>query len=432
MDKTGKNNMGLDTITENDTIIVGVSGGVDSMVLLAKLLEAKDKMALRLVVVHINHTLRGKDANKDQLLVEEFCKKHGLDYVMYQENVEALAKERKNGFEEAGRVIRYQRFFEVMDKYNGDKIALAHHNDDAIETFFLKLFRGTGINGLASIIDQRLDGVVRPLLGMTKEEIYCYANDNDVPYNEDLTNTDSSYERNKIRNKLLPYIEKEMRVGAIDGITKTIQRVRKEQDFILEYTNTQLDQHLRSALGGYYIADGWLSSQHESIQYRIIYQTLIRLIGNEKGINEEKVYQTLGLSKTGTKVIINDDVSIERAPIGLYVYSIKAMQSMSYDVVENCALNSVAVYEYWDNIDKLSIRYPKPGDRVKLKGMKNLKRLNRYFIDEKVPSYQREYTPLLVDDQQIVAIVGYRQCEIIDKDEKTVIKPAVVTVVRTN
>ena len=157
-------------IQKGDKLVVGVSGGADSICLLFVLMELQKKLAFEMVVVHVNHGLRGESADADEAYVRKVCKEHGITCEVYRENVDLIAKERKQSTEEAGRDVRREAFGHTMEKHGGTKIALAHHMNDSVETFFMNLARGTGIQGMGGI--RPIAGVyIRPLLCLERREI---------------------------------------------------------------------------------------------------------------------------------------------------------------------------------------------------------------------------------------------------------------------
>ena len=159
-----------DMLKKEDKVITGVSGGADSICLLFVLLELQKKIPFELVVVHVNHGLRGEDADGDEAYVKELCKEHGIVCEIYSENVELIAKNRKQSTEEAGRYVRREAFQKAMQTHGGTKIALAHHKNDSVETFFMNLARGTGLKGLGGIRPV-VGEYIRPLLCLERKEI---------------------------------------------------------------------------------------------------------------------------------------------------------------------------------------------------------------------------------------------------------------------
>ena len=185
-------------------IIVGLSGGADSVALLHMLCGMKEEMAWDISAVHIHHGLRGEEADADQKFAEELCASLGVPCVVKQYDVKAEASLRKLGEEETGRLLRYAAFREAAGK-NG-YIAVAHHQKDQAETLLMRLCRGTGLTGLIGMSPVR-GNICRPLLFCSREEIEEYCRENDLLWREDATNSQDKYTRNKMRLKVLPVLE---------------------------------------------------------------------------------------------------------------------------------------------------------------------------------------------------------------------------------
>ena len=198
----------LDTIKENnlinkgDVIVVGVSGGPDSITLLTCLNKFKDYFEIKIICAHINHLIR-KDSTEDEQYVENMCKNMGIKCYVKRADVEKIAKEQKKGSEEVGRKIRYDFFDEVARKENANKIAIAHNMKDNAETMLLNIIRGSGLTGLEGIQAEEYGKYIRPLINCTREEIEEYCEKNNLQPRIDSTNKENIYRRNIIRNKLL-------------------------------------------------------------------------------------------------------------------------------------------------------------------------------------------------------------------------------------
>ena len=201
-----------------DKVVIGLSGGADSVCLFLLLTGLAKEFGLTLFPVHVNHNLRGEDALADQCFCEELCRQHGLTLTVVSAPVENLAKEHGWSLEEAGRNARYKAFAETAAKYRCNKTAVAHHKDDQAETVLFQMFRGSRLKGLAGM-EAKNDGLVRPLLCVTREEIEAYLQNKKQPYCIDYTNLEEDYTRNKIRHRILP-VAKETCGGAVEHIAE--------------------------------------------------------------------------------------------------------------------------------------------------------------------------------------------------------------------
>ena len=217
-------------IEKNDKVLVAVSGGPDSMCLLNILYNLKELLKIDLLVAHVNHMIRS-DAKDDADYVKKFCEIKDIQFFLKECNVIQKSKQERIGLEEAGRNVRYEFFREIANKYNIDKIAIAHNKNDLAETLIMNILRGTGTQGLKSI-SKKNDIYIRPLLNIEREKIEEYCEKNNLQPRIDSTNFVNTYTRNKIRNIVIPYIKKEFNPNIIEALVRLSQIAIEEQDFI--------------------------------------------------------------------------------------------------------------------------------------------------------------------------------------------------------
>ena len=206
-------------IENGDSIVIGVSGGPDSIALLDILLKMQNKINFKIYVAHINHMIR-QEALEDQKYVEEYCKNKNIECFVKQEEVQKIALEQKIGTEEAGRNVRYKFFNEILEKTKSNKIATAHTKNDNVETVLMNIIRGAGTIGLKGIEPIRDNKYIRPLINVKREEIEQYCEKYNLKPRIDKTNMENIYTRNKIRNLLIPYIKKEFNPNNRQTITE--------------------------------------------------------------------------------------------------------------------------------------------------------------------------------------------------------------------
>lgn len=241
----------LDTITkynmiqDNDKVVIGVSGGPDSIALLTILNKLKEKWNIKLYVAHINHRIR-KEAEEETEYVKDFCAKIGVEIYIKEINVEEEAKRLKIGTEEAGRNIRYAFFEEVLEKVGANKIATAHQKNDNAETVLMNIMRGTSIAGLKGIEKVRDGKFIRPLIECSREEIENYCKDNKLDPKYDKSNNENIYTRNKIRNLLIPYLQKEYNPNIIDTINRLADLAAQEEQFLNKVVEKEYEKLLIS------------------------------------------------------------------------------------------------------------------------------------------------------------------------------------------
>ena len=204
-------------LEESDTVIVGISGGPDSVALLLALMDIDriKKLNLALHLVHLNHRIRGREADADEKFVKNLAARFGLPVSIYRRDIKKIAAGRKKSIELVAREERYKIYKRVAQKVRAKKIALGHTADDNAETFFLNLMRGAGFTGLGGIPAKRRDEdgsdtfIIRPLLELSREEVLTFLKEKSETYRLDSSNLQTHYIRNKIRHKLIPFIEKE-------------------------------------------------------------------------------------------------------------------------------------------------------------------------------------------------------------------------------
>ena len=280
------------TLIENgDILVLGVSGGPDSITMLDILNEIKndDKINLNfeIIVCHINHMIR-EEANEDEEYVKKYCNKKNIQFYSESIDVKKLANNNKTGVEETGRTVRYEFFNEICKKTNANKIAIAHNKNDKIETIIMNVIRGTGISGLKGIEAKR-GKYIRPLIECERFEIENYCEQNKLNPRIDKTNFDNEYTRNKIRNVVIHYIKKEFNPNIIETIDRLSDVVNKEDLYIEEQMKKEYKNILQEERNGQIVLNlKKFNNQEKVIKARLVLYTITRLLGNCKGI--EKIH----------------------------------------------------------------------------------------------------------------------------------------------
>lgn len=222
-------------ITHGDRIVIGVSGGPDSICLLHILHSLKKELNIEIYVAHINHMIR-EVADEETEYVKKFCEDLGIECFVKKENIIEMAKEQKKGTEEIGRTVRYEFFDEVLEKTNSNKIATAHNSNDRAETVILNILRGSGISGLKGIEAKRDEKYIRPLINTKREDIEKYCIENNLKPKYDESNNENIYSRNKVRNEIIPYIKREFNQNIINTINRLSQVAAEENEYIQKKT----------------------------------------------------------------------------------------------------------------------------------------------------------------------------------------------------
>lgn len=221
-------------INSNDKIVIGVSGGPDSMCLLNIMKNIKNKLNFEICVAHINHMIR-EEASEDEKYVQEYCRKNNIDFFVKHFDVIQYAKQNKIGTEEAGRNVRYKFFNEILENTESNKIAIAHNANDNAETVLMNIMRGSGISGLKGIEPIRAN-IIRPLIDCTREQIEEYCSENKLEPRIDKTNKENKYTRNKIRNLLIPYIKENFNPNIVIGLNRLSKIASEESNYFEKIT----------------------------------------------------------------------------------------------------------------------------------------------------------------------------------------------------
>lgn len=287
-DKVIKTIEKFDLIKNGEKIVVGVSGGPDSICLINILNEIKKNGAIKfdLVVCHINHMIR-EEAKNDENFVEDYCKKNDIPFFAKHAKVEEIAKIEKIGTEEAGRKIRYNFFNEILEKTNASKIATAHTKNDNAETVLMNIIRGSGLSGIKGITPIRENLYIKPLIDISRKEVEEYCEENKLNPRHDKTNDENIYTRNKVRNILIPIIEKEFNPNIIETIDRLSDLAEKENEYLEEQTKLAFEKSIiRNEKNEIILNLRTFNKENEVIKARLILYTIKRLKGSNSGISK--------------------------------------------------------------------------------------------------------------------------------------------------
>jgi tRNA(Ile)-lysidine synthase len=271
-------------IEDNDTIILGFSGGKDSVTLLYLLQELKKDMDFHIVAAYFNHKLR-TDAAKEQHWVIDFCRARHVELVKGSKDVIEFKDKHKLNLEHAASLSRYSFFKQVSCRYKNAKVATAHTKSDLTETFFIKLFRGSGLQGLSTIYSKKENTIIRPLLLFDQEEVLAFIERNDIPFYRDYTNEEDRFLRNRIRHHLVPEVKK-IEADIHRHIFKTVSIIQEEYDYFSETAKGILSTYL---ILGKVLPAGILNGYHLAVQRHIIREYVRLLKGNLLNIDFEHI-----------------------------------------------------------------------------------------------------------------------------------------------
>ena len=307
----------LDTIKENnlinkgDVIVVGVSGGPDSITLLTCLNKYKEYLGITVICAHVNHLIR-VDSTEDEQYVENMCEKMGIKCYVKRENIEELAKEQKKGTEEVGRKIRYDFFDEIAKKENANKIAIAHNMNDNAETMLLNIIRGTGMQGLEGIQAEEYGKYIRPLINCAREEIEEYCEKNNLQPRIDSTNKENIYKRNIVRNKILPQM-KEINPNIVENLSRLSKIIKSENSYIKNEVKNIYNRIATLSLGKIEIDIHEFQKLELSLKQNLILYAINQIAGSTRNIEKINIDDIIKMSErnVGKKyMLINKNLKV--------------------------------------------------------------------------------------------------------------------------
>lgn len=409
-------------IEKGDSIVSAVSGGSDSVFMLEMLLAIKDDYDLNIIVCHVNHGLRGTEAQRDEDFVKKLAEKNGLIYEVEHIDMAGYAKEHSLTCEEAGRKLRYLFFEEIKEKYKADKVAIAHNENDVAETIFLNIFRGTGLDGLESI-PLRRDFYIRPILCFEKSEILDFLKENNIRYVDDSTNFTNDYKRNMIRNEIIPFIKKNFNENIVSSMSR-LAYIAKENNIYLEdiindkykaiVTANSIDREGFNELIHYEKTLVLRKFLRENLNYlnnisKDNIEDMINLISLDSGKKYDidgKHYLVNDFDKTIFKKLDINELS-EEISLDFKLDKVYNIYGSKFKFVLSDKILSKKYLDYDLLTGKLSLRNRRSGDRFNPFGMKGSKKIKDYFVDKKVSSDDRSKVLFLMNGDEIAYVVGY-------------------------
>lgn len=409
---------------EAPSVLVGFSGGGDSSALLHILKGYSDKKSIRLCAVHVNHMIRGDEADEDEEFCRGFCKELGIEFVSVKEDIPALAQKEKKGIEECARDFRYSVFERICREKGISKIATAHNADDNLETVLFNLARGCGIRGIGGIQPVR-GRIIRPLIGCSKEEILEYCEKNKIPYRTDSTNSQTEYTRNYIRHNILPHMKRLNPLAGENSVVTSraarqccqaiddgISRGVWSMDTAPEAVRIRLIDEEYTKAGG---RQGGLEACH--------YRALLELI--DKGA-EGSMVSLPGLKRArihGGKMVFEEDPRKKREKLcGEYSLSEgiteiphldlaveiipKGEKSKISENVYKLTMNAILCFDTIDGISGLFVRPRQNGDKYRLGGM--TKSVKKLLWELPLSAEDKLNYPLICDGEGIVFLPGFK------------------------
>lgn len=410
-----------DLIKQNCSILIGLSGGADSVALTHALYLLKDELKIKLYTAHLNHGIRGEEAIRDENFAKTYSQSLGIECFIKRVNIKKMADGKSE--ELVGRNERYSFFEELCSLHNIDYIATAHNKNDNAETILMNLVRGTALSGLGGIPYKR-NSIIRPLLDVDRKEIEDYCIHNSLDYVTDSTNLAEDYTRNKIRHSLIPLIEEKFNPNFISTLADNCRHIKEDVHLL----DNLRDEAYNKIFNDNYISISGLLSLPRSIARRVVHKFIADTFGHTTDISSKYIDSVLNLAKNSTsgKIVdissgyvaateydklfirkkditcddfeytlsINHSIYIKEADIYIAAVPADKNEGECFTVSENCVIK---------------VRNRRNGDIFYPTGMTGKKKVKDYYIDKKIPLSIRNEICIVTFDDEIGYIVGHRR-----------------------
>ena len=421
-------------IAPGDNVLIGLSGGPDSVFLFHNLIKLKERLRFNLYASHINHMYRGVDAQHDEDFVRDICSKYDIKLFIKRKHAGEYAKELKVTEEEAGRILRYNFFKENLNEVGGGIIAVAHNLNDQAETVLQRIIRGSGIDGLSAMSFKK-DNLIRPMLNVPKSEILNYLHENNYEYCIDKTNLHDIYGRNKIRLNLIPYLEK-FNPNIQNTLFRMSETMERDKKIIEKYVELKFNEVLIEKSDKRIILElNKLKDMDSGETGRIIRRAIEELKGNTVNIEMKHINYANELiltGSTGKKINLPQGFTIEISYDNFIINkTVENIPNFQYNIVLNhplyisevgktiiCKVMDVSDFNKEDknsiSLDydlikgMLVVRNRRPGDLMVPCGMTGSKKIKDIFIDLKIPTEERDSKFIIEDDDNILWLEDFR------------------------
>jgi len=458
-------------LRNGDGVIVGCSGGPDSMCLLHLLMKLQETMDLHLRVVHLEHGFRGEASEQDARYVEQFCNDHGIDCVVHREQVRERARQSGISDEAAGREARYELFFAEREKFLEElcagrasirdaatpqvKIAVAHNKNDQAETILMRILRGTGLEGLCGMEIVREDGIIRPLLTTERRDIEAYCEEHQLHPRQDHTNQENEYTRNRIRLELIPYLKHHFNDNVEDALCR-LGSIASESQEVIRVEADRVKDRLHHDVQGRIDDRSGLVRLDRGLRHELIRREL-KHMGLTMNVSLVHLHQIDGLLQSSAASGSTDLPQGYRVAVAYDRILWKPPSAVTQED-ENGASNAVAgritvrhsERRSEDTLDELrklpenvkcfdgrkvmaalemsagsvtekelTLRCRKPGDVIRPLGSPGRKKLQDWFVDRKIPRQVRDGIPLVCIGNEVLWIMGYQISENYKVDAQT-------------
>ncbi|GBE31785.1 tRNA(Ile)-lysidine synthase [bacterium BMS3Bbin05] len=418
-------------LSTGDRILVALSGGPDSVCLLHILNKVKSDYNLLLYAIYVDHGLRPKETPGEVDFCRALCKSMGVQFEVKEINVNSSPLVKKSGKQGAARALRYKAIAETASELNADKIAVAHHKNDQAETILINLLRGSGMKGLTGISPVRKN-IIRPLIDVGKEEIIDYLSNIREGYMVDSSNLGNAYLRNKIRAFIIPEL-KNLNPGIVETLNRTAEILTQENDYLeMAVTRTMIRLFSRKTESRIEMFLIPMETIPAVLLRRILRRTIAE-ITELKSLslrNIEDIIELIKRGKSGDRIYLPNNLRAIRnysllvltteLPSRLKTYSLKAgddlllretglvLKAQISDRQPDSDGKSIAVFDLARIYLPLTVRARKKGDFFFPAHFGKKKKLQDFFVDEKVPRDERDSVPLICSGDNIIWVVGYR------------------------
>ncbi|MDW0092399.1 tRNA lysidine(34) synthetase TilS [Clostridioides difficile] len=436
-------------IQKGDKIVLGLSGGPDSVCLLHVLNRLKKDFNIEIYAAHLNHQIRGIEAQKDALYVSKLCEDMGIVFFVKSINVPKYCENEGLSLEEGARTLRYEMFYEIKDKIKANKIAIGHNLNDQAETVMMRIMRGTGLKGLKGIDYIRDNCIIRPILDVERNEIEEYCEAYNLNPRIDKTNLENIYTRNKIRLDLLPYMKDNFNSNVIESIVRMSNSLKSDNDYIEKEAEAKFREVSNIKEKGFVeINLDDFVCLHDAIKVRVLRNSIKHILGDTNFVDQRHIEDIMSLEdnskvnkmltlprnifvyrKKDSIILTNEEIVNEEIEFYYNVPSngfikIKELkqiietQVMSIDRYKSMKLdNSSKGFDFNKVKGGIVIRSRRQGDKIKLAmGSKKVKDL---FIDLKIPREERCKIPIITDSEGIICVGDYKISENYKIDENT-------------
>lgn len=431
-------------INAGEKVVVGVSGGADSLCLLFVLKEYMRQVDFDMMVVHVEHGIRGQESLEDAAFVEQICQKEGLPYRCVSCLVPEIAGREGLGLEEAARKVRYEAFEQIKSEFGADKVAVAHNKNDQAETMLFQMVRGSGLKGACGISPVR-GCIIRPLLDVTREEIEGYLKGRKLTWRTDSTNHDLEYTRNCLRHRILPELISEVNTKSVEHLALLGEELRRVQEYMETSAEAAAEGFIKKENNGITVDIDEFRQQPEVLRGYLLKEALRRDGCSLKDITRKHITQMEQLTEgqSGRQMDLpggwaagrefgklriwkktEEDIFREIVRPEIPGETVLKGESYVFRVFPYCGENiPQKIYTKWFDYDKIGsdlvLRTRQPGDFLTVDSRGSRKKLKSYFIEEKISLRERRNVLLLAKGSEIIWVTGHRISETYKVSDQT-------------